>query len=456
MLSVENFQQDFFKNLPQQSQVTNPDRHYLLAYSGGCDSRVLLQLLFDLKQAGKIKNLQALHINHQLHQDSNQWAEHCVKQCERLNIPCEVVKVTVNTSAGQGIEAAARTARYQAIAERVTENTTVLTAQHADDQVETFLLQSLRGSGVKGLAAMPVIKRFENGYLYRPLLSVTQGDIQSYAKAHNLNWVEDPSNEHTHIDRNFLRHNVVPLLKQRWPASHKTFARVVQHQAEAAQLVDELAQIDWLTLQLENNTLSLNKLKLLSYVRQKNVLRYWLHNIQGLSLPDNVHLSRILQELVPAADDAQPEVRWGDVIVRRFNGMLYADSMQNNFITTRFSWSADKTFALSHTVNGSQKKLQLLTRQVTGQGLSKQKLDNNTVTVRFRQGGEVCTPDGRGNHQHKLKKLFQEWQVPPWQRGHVPLIYVGDELAQVVGYCLCAPFVADKTEQGYLISLDSN
>jgi len=456
MLTAENFQHEFFKNIQQEKHVSNrSDYQYLLAYSGGCDSHVLLHLLSDLKRLDFIKNLTAIYIDHQLQDDSTLWAEHCLQQCELLQISCDVIKVKVDTQSNFGLEAAARTARYKAIAERVTDKTIVLTAQHADDQVETFLLQSLRGSGVKGLSAMPVTKDFSNGLLYRPLLGNTRLDILDYANEHKLNWVEDVSNENTHFDRNYLRHEVIPILKNRWPTCHKTLGRVTQHQSEAALLIDELAQIDLQTLQPEKNTLAIDKLKLLSFERKKNVLRYWLNQTLKLTMPDNIHLMRIINEIVTAEEDTQPQVNWGEVIVRRFNGMLYADNfipdeMEQNKKT--FKWSPDKNYSIRVAVNGCEATSKLSTQLTVGQGLSKKKLNNKTVSIRFRQGGEVCSPQGRGNHRHKLKKLFQEWKVPPWQRNNIPLVYADNELAQVVGYCLCTPFVADELEEGYVIS----
>jgi len=446
MLSVESFWCDLSKITLPYKQT---DIHYLLAYSGGLDSHVLLHLLVQLKKLKHINDFSVVHVNHQLHADSSQWAEHCVQQCRQYKVDCNIIKVTVNKNSGVGLEAAARQARYAAFESLVTDKTLLLTAQHADDQIETFLLQSLRGSGVKGLAAMPAIKSFTQGYLCRPLLSSTQQEIADYALKNNLKWIDDPSNKNTKFDRNYLRHEVIPALKKRWPAIHKTFLRVTQYQAENKKLVEELAQIDLLQLQkyekeINNNQLSISGLQTLSLHRKKNVLRYWLHNKNNLSMPDSTHLMRILNEVLTAAEDAEPCVSWSDAIVRRYNNYLYADSLitKEDFIET-INWKSNEVF----NVNSKQ----LVTEELLGQGLSAKKLQSQNVTIRFRQGGEVCRPLGRGEHQHKLKKLFQEWQVPPWQRNTIPLLYVDDVLAQVVGYCLCEPFAAMPDELGYCI-----
>ncbi len=442
MLTVESFWRDLSK---LHSSYMQADAHYLLAYSGGLDSHVLLHLLVELKKLKRINRLGVVHINHQLHADSFQWAAHCEQQCEQYQLSCDTINVVVDKNSGLGLEAAARQARYAAFKTLVTNKTLLLTAQHADDQVETFLLQSLRGGGVKGLAAMPAIKRFEKGYLSRPLLSVTQQDITDYASQQHLSWVDDPSNDNTNFDRNYLRQHVVPALKQRWPAIHKTFARVTQHQAENKKLLTELAQMDLQQLEAVDNTLSISRLRVLSLHRQKNVLRYWLHNIIGLSMPDATHLNRILNEVLNAAADSQPCVRWGSATVRRYQDKLYADNIAADKLlqVENLNWAPQKQYRFG--------LKQLFTEQCEGQGLSANQLQSKNVTIRFRQGGETCCPQGRGPHQHKLKKLFQEWQIPPWQRSAIPLVYVDNVLAQVVGYCLCEPFAARPNESGYLI-----
>ncbi len=443
MLTVESFWRDLFK---LHSSYKQADAHYLLAYSGGLDSHVLLHLLVELKKLKHINNLSVVHINHQIHADSSQWAEHCMQQCEQYKLHCDVIKVLVDKDSGLGLEAAARQARYTAFKTLVTDKTFLLTAQHADDQVETFLLQSLRGGGVKGLAAMPAIKPFAKGYLSRPLLLVPQQEIVDYAKQYNLSWVDDPSNVDTKFDRNYLRQHVVPVLKKRWPSINKIFSRVTQHQAENKKLIAELAQMDLQQLEAVNNTLSISCLRVFSEHRQKNVLRYWLHNVNDLSMPDAMHLNRILNEVLSAAADSQPQVCWGDAIIRRYQDKLYADKadqQDSNMSVESLKWEPEKSYIFN--------LQQLVTEEHLGKGLGVKYLQSKNVTIRFRQGGEVCRPQGRGPHQHKLKKLFQEWQVPPWQRNAVPLVYVDDVLAQVVGYCVCEPFVAAPDEPGYLI-----
>jgi len=451
MLTVESFWRDFSKH----QQHNQADKRYLLAYSGGCDSHVLLHIFSELQRLKYIHTIRAVHVNHQLHDDSARWAEHCIQQCMPYDIACDVISVSVDKNSGVGLEAAARKARYAALQNFMTAQTILLTAQHADDQAETFLLQSLRGGGVKGLASMPMIKPFATGYLCRPLLHVTQTNISEYAKINKLNWVEDPSNLSTNFDRNFLRQNVIPVLKQRWPSLNKTVHRLTQHQAEAASLLDDLAAIDFATVQVDNTRVSVERLNELSLNRQKNVLRYWIETQNSLTLPDSVHLMRILNEVVVAAEDSQPSVSWNDTIIRRFRGKLFAE--RKVFTSAPIpieNWQPDKVFALYNTGNNTSNSLLLKTAETLGEGLSVEKVANKNVSIRFREGGEVCCPHGRGPHQHKLKKLLQEWNVPPWQRNTIPLVYIDGLLAQVVGYCVCEPFAAQSTEPGYQITVN--
>lgn len=455
MLTVESFWSDFSKHHQSPEQLDTPsNQEYLLAYSGGCDSHVLLHLLSEFKRLKLISNVKAVHVNHQLHDDSNRWAAHCVQQCENYSIPCDVINVNVDKNSGLGLEATARTARYEALKMLVNKGQYLLTAQHSDDQVETFLLQSLRGGGVKGLSSMPIIKPFSKGFLYRPLLHVSQLNVSEYAATNKLNWVDDPSNEDTEFDRNFLRKNIIPVLKQRWPSLNKTFHRITQHQAEAANLIDELAVIDLALVQADEKLISIEKLNTLSINRQKNVLRFWIENQNKLTMPDSTHLMRILNEVVVAAEDSQPSVAWSDTVIRRFQGKLYAEKYTNlPLLKTVKHWNPEQVYDLYATENNISHAEQLKTSETIGKGLSVTKLLNKNVSIRFRDGGEVCCPQGRGPHQHKLKKLLQEWEVPPWQRDSIPLVYVDDILAQVVGYCLCEPFAACSDEPAYQIVL---
>lgn len=416
-----------------------------VAYSGGSDSHVLLHAIASLRSQ-ITPEIKAIHINHGLSPFANEWEQHCKVICENLSVPYTAIPVKVIPDKTSP-EEAARHARYTEWAKLIKKNEVILLAHHQDDQAETVMLQLLRGAGVKGLAAMPEQQSFFHGTLSRPLLEFTREELLSYALEHGLNWIDDPSNFDTDFDRNFLRHEVIPLMQTRWPSLKKTLSRTATHQADAQKLLNVLAEQDWQQIK-ENKQIKTSELLKLDIKRQRNVLRYWLATVCDVSLPDTVHLQRILSEVLTAADDAVPEVIWKGGEVRRYQGLLYAQKMLLPVSNIgELSW-LDLGQNLPLLDGGSA----LYAKAVIGAGLSQLKLKNSNITVKYRHGGETCRPIGRGQ-THQLKKLFQEWQIPPWRRSTVPLIFVDEQLAQVVGYTLCEPFAAMEGEAGWLIEV---
>ena len=416
-----------------------------VAYSGGCDSHALLHSLVALRAEIKAE-IKAIHINHGLSPDADKWEAHCKQTCEQLNVSYSAIKVDARQKKSSP-EEAARHARYDEWKLLIKKNEIILLAHHQDDQAETLLLQLMRGSGVKGLAAMPAQQGFSQGLLCRPMLGFSREDIQHYAEKHNLSWIDDPSNFDTDFDRNFLRHQVVPLLESRWPSLKKTLSRTASHSAEADHLLSVLAEQDWQHVQHAESAkqIKVSALLELDEMRQRNLLRYWLASMCGLRLPNTVHLQRILDEVVTAADDASPEVIWNGGEVRRYRGLLYAQEVLCQVQSGEsYTWSnIEQPLTVA--------KQRLLAVAANGQGLSQEKLAGAEISVHFRQGGETCRPKGRGQ-THQLKKLFQEWNIPPWQRASVPLLYVNNELAEVIGYCCCEPFAASDGEPSWSIS----
>lgn len=416
-----------------------PDcRRYLIAYSGGADSHVLLHAIAQLRSALKIEIL-ALHVDHQLQELSGLWAQHCVDTCKALGINCQVVRVAVARDAGEGLEAAARKARYQALADVMRAGDGLLTAHHQDDQAETLLLQLLRGSGPKGLAAMAAVREFSNGYLLRPLLDYSRMELEVYARGAGIQWVDDPSNTDESFDRNYLRHQILPALQQRWPSMAQTLGRAARHQAEADQLLIELAELDMASY-VDDGALSMEALQGLSVIRQKNLLRQWIDS-QHYPLPTESRLQSIISDLIPAAEDGVPLVCWNRIELRRYRQHLYLmPELPQHDPVRSFAWDGE----LMDIDDGV---MTLDSQQVQGSGLRASLFSQQKVEVRFRQGGERCRPVGRGNTKD-LKKLLQEAGLAPWLRERQPLIYVDNELAAVVGVCVCEGFAAKEGEAG--------
>lgn len=415
-----------------------------VAYSGGLDSRVLLQAMAGLRDRLQLP-VGAVHVNHGLQAAAEEWETHCRRVCEQLDLELTVLRVDARHASGESPEAAARHARYAALAEWLPAGHCLLTAQHQDDQAETLLLQLLRGGGVHGLAAMPVWTRFGQGTHSRPLLAMSRQSLHAYAVAEGLRWVEDPSNAETGFDRNFLRHDVMPLLQSRWPAVAGNLSRSAGHAAEAAGLLDEMAEMDRMSVSgRQADTLSLSALGGLSPARQRNVLRHWMKQLSGHA-PSTEVLARVLNDVLCSRADADPCVRWGRHTVRRYRDELFVlPAREPSGEFAECSWQLDEPLALP--LSGGV----LTATRAVGQGIRSAALADGGVRIRWRQGGESCRPAGRG-HRHSLKNLFQEAGIPPWQRGRIPLLYIGDRLAAVAGLWVCEPFQAGPQEDGYRV-----
>ncbi len=431
----------FVAALQQQLNLLPTPKRYVVAYSGGCDSHVLLQGVTQLQTQLACQSIVAIHINHGLQQQAAQWQQHCQQVCQQLDVPLQTFELSLDVPKGESLEAYAREARYAAIYAALQPGDMLLLAQHQDDQAETLLLQLLRGSGVKGLASMSVCTAKDQIWVSRPLLTFTRTQIEDYAREMGLSWVDDPSNQDTQLNRNYLRHEIMPLLQQRWPGVSTVLARSAQHQADADQLLDILAEQDYAYCQTGNDyCLAITPLQQWAPVRIRNVLRYWLDKIcQAKTLPSTVQLQRIMDEMMAAAPDANPMVSWAQATVRRYRDSLYfCPEPALSMPQWQVSWDLDQPLLLP---SGESIHAQL--SQGTGMDMSQVDLP---VQVRFRRGGERCRLPGRA-HQHELKKLFQDWGIPPWLRDQIPLIFVGETLAHIVGYATCAPFdvAADKS-----------
>lgn len=417
---------------------------FWVAYSGGLDSQVLL---YALSRVVPAKRLKVIHVNHGWHADSIKWADICQRTCEKLGVYCEVVRVDAHPKSGESPEAYARAARYGAMAKRISAGDFLLTAHHRNDQAETLLLQLLRGAGLKGLASMPFCQVFSKAYLIRPLLDFTHTELYEYAQTHQLTWIEDDSNKDLRFNRNFIRHQVLPLIQQRWPQADKTIARAAINLAEADSLLDETASQDLSIIRgSAANILIISSLVKLSTKRRNNLLRYWLKQLQ-FSLPSQKQLQQI-DVLLKSRADASPRVNWGDIQLRRYRDCLYVLNLVENeklFKVGFTAWKLGETVTLP-TLD------QLTSKQVLGTGLNYSFLKEQQVDVTFRQGGERFYASNRQG-SHPLKKLLQEWGVPPWLRNKLPLIYYQKELIAVVGYDIDPRFAAKKNELGFVIEL---
>ncbi|WP_049854465.1 tRNA lysidine(34) synthetase TilS [Dickeya fangzhongdai] len=425
------------------------DGHYLVAYSGGLDSSVLLHLMMRLRRR-RVSSLpvlslqelplRAVYVHHGLSAHADAWAEHCRAQCLRWQVPFDVLQVQVDARDG-GVEAAARSARYQALQQHLHDGETLLTAQHQDDQSETFLLALKRGSGPAGLASMAATAQPNGVRLQRPLLGIAREQLEAYANAYQLTWVEDDSNADERYDRNFLRRQVLPLLKRRWPHFPSAVARSAELCAEQEQLLDELLAESLATLRNADGALSVAALTAMSAARRFALLRRWLAE-QGARMPSREQLTRLWEEVATSRDDANPCLQLGSWQVRRFRHYLYLLPAMTPVTGYVLPWQpAAAPLPLPDNLG------QL---RVSTQGTwMRQPRHDEVVTVRFGFQGYVQIV-GRA-HGRPIKKLWQELDVPPWLRERTPLIFYNDQLIAAVGRFVTREGQATVDESGWFI-----
>ncbi|MFK3794562.1 tRNA lysidine(34) synthetase TilS [Pseudomonas piscis] len=388
-----------------------------VAFSGGLDSTVLLHLLANLARQHCLPALSAIHVHHGLQQAADAWPQYCQQVCDALGVPLQVARVQV--PAGASLERAARDARYSIFEQSLASDELLLLAQHRDDQAETLLFRLLRGAGVRGLAAMPQCRPLGRGHLLRPLLDVPRAELERYAAEHRLDWVDDPSNSDHHYSRNYLRHQVMPVLQSRWPQAAASIARSAAHLGEAQGLLGELASMDLRAAEQDRNppwlplpTLALAPLRELSAARQRNALSHWLARFTRL--PDTDHWAG-WENLRDAKDAALPIWRLADGELHRRGAYLWwLSGAWLRPVGQGAEWH-DPQQPLCLPDNG----------HVAFSG----SVPDGPLSIRYRLGGEVMHLVDRGHRD--LKRLLNEAGVPAFVRGRLPLLYRREQLLAV-------------------------
>lgn len=409
-------------------------QRWVVGFSGGLDSTVLLHVLSQLPQRPP---LLALHVHHGLSARADDWVTHAEAVARACGAGWQVERVAVERRQAS-LEDAARRARYDVYDRILRPGDGLLLGHHRDDQAETLLLRLLRGAGPRGLGAMAAVRGQGAGLLLRPLLSLPRTLLEACARELNLSWIEDDSNGDDRLDRNYIRRHIAPLLAARWPAASESLARSARLCREQDQLLQALAAEDLARLDLQHSaagaSIDLAGLRDLSRPRRHNVLRQW-SELAGVAVPPQAQLAEFERQLLPAGSAGAAVVSWSDVSWRCFRERLY-------LLPQLPPLPAPECADLSAAVT------------LAGAGILRATADagsldpRHTYSVQLRRGGERCQPLGR-RHSQTLKKLLQEAQVAPWLRERLPLVFCGEALAAVADLWICADFaVADRPGWG--------
>lgn len=435
LLIEKNMLYSVFAEKLQQYATANT--RFVLALSGGLDSRVLLNLMGKFKQSHSQYNFQAVHIHHGLSPNADQWLTLCKTWAEQEDIEFSYQEVDVEQGPRVSLEQAARDARYQALNQYIDSNTILLTGQHATDQVETFMLALKRGSGPKGLSAMPSFAEFGEGHILRPLIDVSRCDIEAYAKPQQLTWVEDESNQDTQFDRNFIRHQITPTLKARWPNIEKTVARSALLCAQQEHLLEELLTERYQNMLANDGSISIELLMTQSTIARTALLRMWLDK-QGQLMPSAKQINQIWQDVALAQSQAAPIFQYGKTRIGRHNHHLYAFAKEQDISNIELAWDINQTLELPDglgqlLLKRANQPMTSVSETLGAKSIQSLSLPDEITSLKvvFKSAGIHAHPENR-QHGRPLKKLLQEQQVPTWQRNRIPFITFGNELVAAV------------------------
>lgn len=446
-MNIAQLIQRCIDELPLAEQDNKPIK-IVLAYSGGVDSEILAQgLSLYAKQQPQFE-YQLLHVHHGLSANADSWAVHCQAQAARYQLPCSVAHVEVKLAPRVSVEAQARSVRYQALLAQMDAADILMTAHHQDDQLETILLALKRGLGPKGLSAMGRVQSFDkNKWLIRPLLDISKSEVEAYAIKHQINHIQDESNFDEKYDRNFLRQSIIPSLKQRWSAIAATASRSAELCAMQQSVVDEEMAARLPSIQRQQGEESVIELVALaehSAAWQALLLRGHMDQL-GFAPPSKVQAEQILSQLLDAKADANIEIKLADVVIKRFKGAGYFLALTKQAPLSNITVSSIDDLVALGVSCGIEKRVQA--DLLLGAGVRLPREDEK-VTIEFSLAGSTrCQPHNRSKGR-ELKKLWQEFAVPPWARAKVPLLCYNGKLVCAIGYWNEKAYLCSESEQG--------
>ncbi len=415
---------------------------YVVGFSGGADSTALLHALSVVKDQLDVP-LSAVHVNHGLHGDAGVWQSHCDDFCRNNAIDLISLNIELEHDTGKGIEAEARHLRYEAISALLTPGACLLTAHHADDQAETLLLNLMRGSGIDGLSAMPESRRLGDGFLQRPMLSFRASTLRDYLRENDIEWTEDPSNRYLNHDRNFLRHEIIPLLEQRWPEVSKRLLLTRSAMTGARHLLERLADEN-----LEQNLGHPYVFQMTSKLFDdpelfKLVIRRWMKTVAVPSIPV-YRMETFCKQVQRAGSGQKVTINWGGWLLRLYQQKLWLCKDEAISSCPNLIWSTE--FAEVDLGHDSGQLVMTLPGE-TGKPAN--------PTGEFYVGGRNnigATAISQGSHHKSLKNLFQSAGIPPFLRDCIPLCKLNDELVAVGDWCFSERFTVWMSENNINLS----
>jgi tRNA(Ile)-lysidine synthase len=415
---------------------------YLVGFSGGADSTALLHAISKIRKRLNAP-VSAVHINHGIHPDADAWQRQCEDFCQQHAIDLVCRKVVLSNNAGKGLEAEARHLRYEAISGMLNKDGCLLTAHHADDQAETLLLNLMRGSGVDGLTAMPESRPLDEGFLQRPLLNFRSSALRDYLRDNNIEWTEDPSNEHLNHDRNFVRHQVIPLLEQRWPEVNQRLLLTLHAMTDARYLLEALAD-DYLRLNHPHPwVLKITPQCLSNPQLTKLVIRRWIKQSGTTGIPAYT-LDALCEQLQVTGSDHKVAVRWGDWSLHWYRGHLWLQAVQAVPPCPTAKWAKGTTdIDLGQDIG--RLVFERAGRSIERSRNSLDRLPGPGLTVGARSNTQESTIR-LGGHHKSLKNLFQSAGIPPWLRDSIPLCLLNGEIVSIGDWCFNEDFARSLTE----------
>ncbi|WP_285164811.1 tRNA lysidine(34) synthetase TilS [Shewanella goraebulensis] len=436
----------------------NQQPKLVLAYSGGVDSECLAYGLSLFAQQHPDVPCLLVHVHHGLSDNAETWVEHCLTQAKKYQLPIQIERVNLTKAPRKSLEAIARDARYNVFKKYLNQGDILLTAHHQDDQLETVLLALKRGQGPKGLAAMGAMQLFnQHSWIVRPLLDVSRSQIESFAASVELKHIEDESNQDEQFDRNFLRQDIIPRLKQRWPSIAVTASRSANLCAQQQQVIEQevnnrLPDFIDSSVKAQFPAFKLLDLREQSYQWQGLLLRGFIQS-QGFNLPSQSQLEQIIEQTLNAADDAKVNVHCGDYSIKRFAGNAYIVPVidevslkvdQADVINTLSGFISEEPPQAANSLTINEYQIFMV-----DQGIRLRMPRNESVTIVYgAKGSTRCQPHFRDKGR-ELKKIWQELAVPPWQRNQIPLVFYNDYLVAAIGLWVDKRFLAQQQELGF-------